>query len=167
MSSCTNDGRNLSPRRFTFALRVQNLAPEIQSIKSSAYPILIRGIGIDIAEVTRIKSASIRWGDRFEKRIYTPEEIKYCGSTDIRYQRLAARFAAKEAAFKALGTGLRPGMWWHDVSVITDKLGKPELVLKGRARQHADSLGVSHAFVTLAHTDNYAVANVILWGELQ
>jgi holo-[acyl-carrier protein] synthase len=143
------------------------LAPDIQSIKSSAYPVLIRGIGIDIAEVTRIRSASIRWGDRFEKRIYTPEEIRYCGATDVRYQRLAARFAAKEAAFKALGTGLRPGMWWHDVSVITGGLGKPELVLKGRARQHADSLGVSQTFVSLAHTDNYAVANVILWGESQ
>ncbi len=143
------------------------MAPDIQSIKSSAYPVLIRGIGIDIAEVTRIRSASIRWGDRFEKRIYTPEEIRYCGVTDVRYQRLAARFAAKEAVFKALGTGLRPGMWWHDVSVITGGLGKPELVLKGRARQHADSLGVSQTFVTLAHTDNYAVANVILWGELQ
>ena len=143
------------------------MAPDIQSIKSSAYPVLIRGIGIDIVEVTRIRSASIRWGDRFEKRIYTPEEIRYCGVTDVRYQRLAARFAAKEAVFKALGTGLRPGMWWHDVSVITGGLGKPELVLNGRARQHADSLGVSQTFVTLAHTDNYAVANVILWGELQ
>ncbi len=143
------------------------MAPDIQSIKSSAYPVLIRGIGIDIVEVTRVRSASIRWGDRFEKRIYTPEEIRYCGVTDVRYQRLAARFAAKEAVFKALGTGLRPGMWWHDVSVITGGLGKPELVLKGRARQHADSLGVSQTFVTLAHTDNYAVANVILWGELQ
>ena len=143
------------------------MAPDIQSIKSSTCPVLIRGIGIDIVEVTRIRFASIRWGDRFEKRIYTPEEIRYCGVTDVRYQRLAARFAAKEAVFKALGTGLRPGMWWHDVSVITGGLGKPELVLKGRARQHADSLGVSQTFVTLAHTDNYAVANVILWGELQ
>ena len=142
------------------------MAPGLQSIKNSAYPVLIRGIGTDIAEVARIRSASSRWGDRFERRIYTPEEIKYCGATDIRYQRLAARFAAKEAAFKALGTGLRLGMWWHDVSVITDELGKPELLLNGRARQHADSLGVSQTFVTLAHTDNYAVANVILWGEI-
>ena len=95
------------------------MAPGLQSNKNSAPPVLIRGIGTDIAEVGRIKSASSRWGDRFERRIYTPEEIKYCGATEIRYQRLAARFAAKEAAFKALGTGLRPGMWWHDVSVIT------------------------------------------------
>lgn len=143
------------------------MTPALNSITNYANPVLIRGVGIDIVEVSRIKVASSRWGDRFEGRIYTPEEIKYCGGTDIRYQRLAARFAAKEAAFKALGTGLRPGMWWHDVSVITGELGKPELILNGRARQHADSLGVSQTFVTLAHTDNYAVANVILWGELQ
>ncbi|MDE0184526.1 MAG: holo-ACP synthase [Candidatus Poribacteria bacterium] len=143
------------------------MKPALNSITNYANPVLIRGVGIDIVEVSRIRVASSRWGDRFEGRIYTPEEIKYCGGTDIRYQRLAARFAAKEAAFKALGTGLRPGMWWHDVSVITGELGKPELILNGRARQHADSLGVSQTFVTLAHTDNYAVANVILWGELQ
>ena len=143
------------------------MAPALHSITNFANPVLIRGVGIDIVEVARIRAASSRWGDRFEGRIYTPEEIKYCGGTDIRYQRLAARFAAKEAAFKALGTGLRPGMWWHDVSVVTGVLGKPELILNGRARQHADSLGVSQSFVTLAHTDNYAVANVILWGELQ
>ena len=143
------------------------MAPALHSITNYANPVLIRGVGIDIVEIARIRAASSRWGDRFEGRIYTPEEIKYCGGTDIRYQRLAARFAAKEAAFKALGTGLRPGMWWHDVSVITGELGKPELILNGRARQHADSLGVSQNFVTLAHTDNYAVANVILWGELQ
>ena len=139
--------------------------PDIQRIKSTAYPESIRGIGIDIVEVTRIRSACTRWGERFEKRVYTVEEIKYCGLTDTRYQRFAARFAAKEATFKALGTGLVRGMWWHDVEVTTDTNGKPELVLKGGARQRAGALGVSKALVTLAHTDNYAVANVILLGE--
>ena len=138
--------------------------PDIQPIKRTTYPELVRGIGIDIVEVTRIRSACTRWGSRFEKRVYTPQEIRYCGLADIRYQRLAARFAAKEATFKALGTGVISGMWWRDVEVITDKLGKPELVLSGGARRHADALGVSQALVTLAHTDDYAVANVILLG---
>lgn len=82
----------------------------------------------------------------------------------MRYQRLAARFAAKEATFKALGTGLITGMDWHDVEVVTDRYGKPELVLTGGARQHADMLGVHRALVTLSHTDAYAVASVILSG---
>jgi holo-[acyl-carrier protein] synthase len=83
----------------------------------------------------------------------------------MRYQRLASRFAAKEAAFKALGTGFVPGMVWHDVEVTTDPLGKPELVLRGVARQRADLLGVRQTFVTLAHTEDYAVANAILAGN--
>ncbi|MCZ6678721.1 MAG: holo-ACP synthase [Candidatus Poribacteria bacterium] len=125
---------------------------------------MIVGIGIDIVEVMRIKSMCTRWSERFENRAYTPSEIAYCGSTDMRYQRLAARFAAKEATFKALGTGLVAGMSWHDVEVTTDSRGKPELVLTGGARRQADVMGVYQALVTLAHTEAYAVANVILLG---
>ncbi|MBI1924488.1 holo-ACP synthase [Candidatus Poribacteria bacterium] len=125
---------------------------------------MIIGIGIDIVEVARLRSACTRWGDRFEKRVYTPNEIKHCGLTGMRYQRLAARFAAKEATFKALGTGLTTGMDWHDVEVVTDQYGKPELVLTGGARQRADVLGVHRALVTLSHTGAYAVASVILSG---
>ena len=128
---------------------------------------MIIGIGIDIVEVARVASACIQWGDRFEKRVYTPNELEYCGLTDMRYQRLAARFAAKEATFKALGTGLITGMHWHDVEIITDALGKPELILTGGARQRADGLGVHHALVSLSHTPAYAVANVILLGEMR
>lgn len=141
------------------------MAPSSQQTKHSVSHTLIRGIGIDIIEVERIRSASRRWGERFEKRIYTPQEIEYCGATAVRYQRLATRFAAKEATFKALGTGLIAGMDWRDVEIRTDPLGKPELFLSGKTRQYADRLGVHQTFVTLSHTENYAVANVILLGN--
>jgi holo-[acyl-carrier protein] synthase len=72
----------------------------------------IQGIGIDIIEVERIKRLSLRWGSKFEHRVYTPQELTYCGKTPTRYARLAARFAAKEATLKALGTGLTVGMYW-------------------------------------------------------
>lgn len=126
---------------------------------------MVIGIGVDIVEVKRIRSACIRWGDRFENRLYTPGELAHCGLNSMRYQRLACRFAAKEAAFKALGTGLAPGMDWHDVEVISNRVGKPELILTGGARRRADEIGVRQALVTLAHTEAYAVANVVLVGD--
>ena len=94
----------------------------------------IYGIGIDIVEVERIQEASRRWGTRFEHRIYTHQELTYCGDAPSRYWRLAARFAAKEATLKALGTGLTTGMRWQDVEIQTDVSGKPEIVLYGEVR---------------------------------
>ena len=122
----------------------------------------IYGIGIDIVEVTRIQEASRRWGARFEQRIYTHQELIYCGDTPSRYWRLAARFAAKEATLKALGTGLTTGMRWQDVEIQSDAVGKPEIVLHGEVRRYAQEQNISSVFVSMSHTNVYAVAQVTL-----
>lgn len=122
----------------------------------------IQGIGIDIVEVERIRDASRRWGARFEERVYTQQELVYCGDTPSRYWRLAARFAAKEAALKALGTGLTTGMRWQDVEIQADALGKPELILHGEVQRYARERNISATFVSLSHTNDYAVAHVTL-----
>jgi holo-[acyl-carrier protein] synthase len=122
----------------------------------------IQGIGIDIVEVERIRDASRRWGARFEHRVYTQQELAYCGDSPTRYWRLAARFAAKEAALKALGTGLITGMRWQDVEVQANAVGKPELVLHGEVRRYANECNISSIFVSMSHTNVYAVAQVTL-----
>lgn len=122
----------------------------------------IQGIGIDIVEVERIREASQRWGARFEQRVYTAQELAYCGDTPTRYWRLAARFAAKEAALKALGTGLITGMRWQDVEVQANAVGKPELVLHGEVQRYAKAHNISLMFVSMSHTNVYAVAQVTL-----
>lgn len=127
----------------------------------------IQGIGIDIIEISRIKRLSLRWGDRFEQRVYTSQELSYCGHTSSRYERLAARFAAKEATFKALGTGLTIGMYWQDVEVCSDDLGKPFLVLHGKVKEHADQLRVVSTYVSMSHAMEYAVAQVTLCSSIE
>ncbi len=122
----------------------------------------IQGIGIDIIEVERIKRLSLRWGSRFEHRVYTSQELKYCGETPTRYGRLAARFAAKEATLKALGTGLTVGMNWQDVEICPDSVGKPSLILHGKVKQCASEIGIVNTYVSLSHTAVYAVAQVTL-----
>ena len=89
-------------------------------------------------------------------------ELAYCGKTQTRYARLAARFAAKEATLKALGTGLTVGMNWQDVEICADAVGKPSLVLHGKVKQCASELGVVTTFVSLSHAVDYAVAQVTL-----
>ncbi len=123
---------------------------------------IIQGTGIDIVEVQRIRDAARRWGARFERRIYTAQELTYCGDTPSRYWRLAARFAAKEATLKALGTGLITGMCWQDVEIKSDTFGKPELVLHGKVRRYAQARNIGAAFVSMSHTNVYAVAHVTL-----
>ena len=125
----------------------------------------IHGIGIDIVEVARIQEASRRWGERFEQRVYTHQELTYCGDTPSRYWRLAARFAAKEATLKALGTGLRTGMRWQDVEIQADTAGKPEIVLHGEVQRYARTHNISAVFVSMSHTNIYAVAQVTLCSE--
>ena len=122
----------------------------------------IQGIGIDIVEVERIKRLSLRWQNRFEQRVYTPQELAYCGETPTRYARLAARFAAKEATLKALGTGLTIGMKWQDVEICANAAGKPSLVLHGNVKKYASELGIVTTFVSLSHAVDYAVAQVTL-----
>jgi holo-[acyl-carrier protein] synthase len=123
---------------------------------------MIVGTGVDIAETRRIEEALERYGERFHKRVYTPGEIAYCEQFKNKAERYAARFAAKEAAFKALGTGWGQGVRWLDVEVTHQSSGKPELVFAGRARDVAKQLGVTAAEVSISHADRYVIAQVIL-----
>ena len=119
-------------------------------------------MGVDIAESERIEQGLNRYGDRFIKRLFTPAETAYCEKFKNRAERYAARFAAKEAAFKALGTGWARGVRWLDVEVAHHSSGKPELLLTGRAREVANELGVTHAVMSISHANRYVVAQVIL-----
>jgi holo-[acyl-carrier protein] synthase len=126
---------------------------------------MILGTGVDIAETVRIEQGLKRHGNRFIQRLFTAQESAYCDRFKNRAERYAARFAAKEAAFKALGTGWRDGVRWRDVEVTHQPSGKPELVLSGRAAELARKLGVTHIEVSLSHSDRYVVAQVIFEGN--
>ncbi len=122
----------------------------------------IIGIGYDMIEVPRIESVLNRWGDRFRKRVFTPKELAYCESKKNRFQRLASRFAAKEAVFKALGTGWQLGVGWTEIEVTNDELGKPHITLSGRTEELSHQMGVRNIFVSMTNTADYGAAQVIL-----
>lgn len=122
---------------------------------------MICGTGVDIAETSRIQGSLERHGERFAKKVFTPAEIAYCEKFKNRAERYAARFAAKEAAFKALGTGWREGVRWLDVEVTHQPSGKPELILSGRAQEVARGLRITRMSVSISHSDRYVVALVI------
>ena len=122
---------------------------------------MIVGTGIDIAEPDRIQRAAERFGRRFLERVFTPKEISYCESKANKWERFAARFAAKEAAFKALGTGWRRGVKWVEVEVSNEPSGRPTLNLTGTAKSFADRLPVSHISISLTHTKQFVLAQVI------
>ena len=122
---------------------------------------MIVGLGVDIAEVGRIQASIKRHGERFLRRVFTSAEIAYCERHRNKYERYAGRFAAKEAAMKALGTGWRRGVRWVDLEVVRQKSGRPMLELHGVARQIADQLGVKHIAMTITHTESQALAQVI------
>ena len=122
---------------------------------------MIVGLGLDIAEIDRIEAAVTRHGTPFLERIFTTREVAYCESHRNKFERYAARFAAKEAAMKALGTGWRRGVRWRDIEVVRDPTGKPTLHLEGAARQIANDLGVKNISITITHSGNLALAEVI------
>ena len=125
---------------------------------------MVRGIGVDLCEVARIKEALERHGERFEGRIFTDGEVAYCRGMKFPEIHFAARFAAKEAAFKVLGTGWGAGVRWRDVEVLRDPRGAPLLALAGAARDRALTLGIDRLFVSLTHTAAHAVAAVVAEG---
>src|SRR5215468_3676372 len=102
---------------------------------------MIVGTGVDITEVGRIQASLKRFGERFLSRVFTPEEARYCMGKPNAAERLAARFAAKEAGMKAIGTGLRHGITWHDVEVGREPGGRPTIIYSGRAAEFAQRLG--------------------------
>jgi len=123
---------------------------------------MIVGIGVDIAEVSRIAAAIERFGRRFTERVFTPDEIRYCESKANKAERYAARFAAKEAAMKAIGTGWRHGVKWRDVEVRRLPGGRPIINFAGRAAEFFHKLGAVRAHLSLTHTAESAMAQVIL-----
>jgi holo-[acyl-carrier protein] synthase len=122
---------------------------------------LIIGLGVDLAEVPRIKAAIERRGQVFLRRIFTPKEIEYCERFKNKFERYAGRFAAKEAAMKALGTGWRHGIRWIDLEVVRERSGRPTISLAGEAAKIAGQLGVRRISLSITHTEVEALAQVI------
>jgi len=125
---------------------------------------VILGSGVDLCEVPRIEAAVARYGSRFLERIFTAREIAYADRKANRFERYAARFAAKEAGMKALGTGWHGGIAWRDFEVVNLPSGRPTLNFHGRAAEVAAKLGVRHVALSLTHTKEQALAMVILEG---
>ncbi len=123
----------------------------------------IIGIGLDATEIPRIADTITRYGDRFLRRIFTDGEVDYCQARRHSAQHFAARFAVKEAAMKALGTGHSRGVLWRDVEVVR-RGGPPQLQLHGAAARRFEAMGGRSSVVTITHTDTLAMAQVILMG---
>jgi holo-[acyl-carrier protein] synthase len=120
---------------------------------------MIDSVGIDIVEVHRIKKAIDRWGDSFIHRIFTPWEINYCGNKQFPEQSFAARFAAKEAVLKAIGTGYIRGIKWTSIEVVNNNMGQPTI----RIGEHIKKIvGAKTIIVSMSHTHEHAVASAIL-----
>ena len=123
---------------------------------------MIVGTGIDIAEVPRIAETLERFGDRFLRRVFTEGERRYCDAKANRVERYAARFAAKEAAMKAIGTGWNHGVAFRDIEVCRQPGGRPTIAFHGKAAEFAARLGTARISLSLSHTPQYAIAQVIL-----
>jgi holo-[acyl-carrier protein] synthase len=125
---------------------------------------MIVGTGIDVMEVGRIQQSVERYGARFLNRVFTRAEQEYCLRKRAAAESFAARFAAKEATAKALGTGMSRGVNWLQIEVIREPGGKPGIVFHGSAAQCAARLGVARAVLSLTHTESLAMASVLLEG---
>ena len=123
---------------------------------------MIVGTGVDIAEVPRIRESIARFGDRFLRRIFTDGEIRYCERKASRFESYAARFAAKEAGMKALGTGWSHGIRWRDIEVVRPQGQRPTLQFHGEAAAVAAKLGTKNIALSVTHTSEQALAHVIL-----
>jgi len=123
---------------------------------------MIVGSGIDMVEIERIQHSMDRFGERFLDRIYTAAEQAYCLRKRMAAESLAARFAAKEAAAKALGTGISRGVSWLEIEVVREPSGRPSLRFHGRAAEFAARLGATRAALSITHTVDFALASVIL-----
>jgi holo-[acyl-carrier protein] synthase len=123
---------------------------------------LIIGMGVDLAEVQRIQAAIERHGETFLRRVYTAAEREYCEGFRNKFERYAGRFAAKEAAMKALGTGWRRGVRWVDFEVVRELGGRPTIRLDGEAKKIAAELGVKRIVLSITHTETMALAQIVM-----
>lgn len=122
----------------------------------------ILGIGIDLVENARVQHSLDRFGERFLRRVFTEGEVAYSQSMKFPARHLAARFAAKEAISKAFGTGIGKAMSWQDIDIKKKSSGEPFVVLEGGAKKLATERGVSVVWISLSHTDQHAMATIIL-----
>ena len=123
---------------------------------------MIVGTGVDIAEVPRIRKSIKRFGERFLNRVFTAGEIEYCAAKPSKFESYAARFAAKEAGMKALGTGWNHGVRWRDIEVVRPKGQRPTIQFHGQAAAFAARLGAKNVALSITHTSEQALAHVIL-----
>ena len=123
---------------------------------------MILGMGTDIVEVFRMKDAINKWGDNFLGKIFTPREIKYANSRRFYHQHFAARFAAKEAVVKAFGEPKKFPIKWTEIEVVNDDEGKPAIKFHNDALKLKNKKKVTNVVVSMSHSKNYAIANVIL-----
>jgi holo-[acyl-carrier protein] synthase len=123
------------------------------------------GTGVDLVDIQRISSAIDKFGERFLSRIFTDNEVFYCQSMKYPARHLAARFAAKEAVSKALGTGIGNACGWKDIEVVRRESGSPDILLWGAGKGTAAGMGISDIHISLSHTDTHAVATAVASGE--
>jgi holo-[acyl-carrier protein] synthase len=126
---------------------------------------MIVGVGVDLVRVGRFRRVMERWQDRFLERVFTPDEVAYARRRHDPVEHLAARFAAKEATLKALGTGLSMGVRWREMEVRRERGGPPRMSLTGRAAAIGAARGVRTLHVSLTHDGDYAMAQVLAEGE--
>jgi len=122
---------------------------------------LIKGTGTDIIEIERIRKA-ITGDTKFTDRIFSDEEVDYCNSKFRKEVHFAGRFAAKEAFFKALGTGWRNGMKWTEINIMNDNLGKPEVRISGKTEEIFRKMGMNKIYLSISHTRDFAIAFVVI-----
>ncbi|MBI3624758.1 MAG: holo-ACP synthase [Candidatus Rokubacteria bacterium] len=126
---------------------------------------MIKGVGVDLVKIPRMRKVVERWQDRFLRRVFTDAEIAYCRTRRDPVPHLAARFAAKEAALKALGIGLRLGVSWRELEVRRERGQPPVLVLSGKSRRIGEALGGRRLLLSLTHDGDYAFAQCVLVGD--
>lgn len=123
---------------------------------------MICGIGVDLVEIGRMRAVLERWGDRFTRRVFTPDEIAICRKRAFPSSAFALRFAAKEAFAKAMGLGMTRGMIWRDIEVFNDSRGKPGLKIHGRSARVCSERGVTDIHLSLTDEKAYGIAMVVL-----
>lgn len=127
---------------------------------------IIIGTGIDVVEIARVEYIMKKWPEKFKEKIFHPDEIAYCDSKAHPFQHYAARLAAKEAVGKAFGTGLGAYINWKDIVIEHGKMGEPSVRLSPRGKKLATEKGVSKILISISHTNSFALAHVILIGEI-
>jgi len=125
----------------------------------------VKGIGVDLVRIARVRQLIDRWDQRFLSRVFTRDELSYCLRRKRPEEHLAARFAAKEAALKALGTGLSMGVRWREIEVCRGRGEAPTIHFSGRMGELSQERGATQSLVSLTHDGEYAMAQVLLVGE--